>query len=210
MLSVVCNGQETNAPFTGDAVINGTNGPVKVQFMTFAAHQSLGGAPYTFYVILRNPETGFTWWIGLGSSSSQSDQPDEVASWKMNWRNNFWIVPQFGILRISSDVLKYKMKSESLEEARQELLDGSASGQENDLWPLEKHMEAISLYNLLGTNFVSDPRLPMFSPPPKVRQVGFDDGVLTIELESSIRTNLTATIELDSNLKVPKATSSEK
>lgn len=212
-VTILCSGQGvTPWPSKGEAIVNGngTGSHMTAEFMADMTQTATNNCIFT--LILRDPQSGYVWWFAEQGVQKDSYAPGFTALWQNRWRDRFWIVPTVGIVQLEDYHLQiYDMKAASLEDGQRQLLAGLIDGKENGVWPPEKHLTKMNLSEVLGEEFFRVPGSARPVDPPEVRTLGFTNGVWSITLISSIlKTNAVADVELDSNMKLIKASRSDK
>lgn len=211
--AVAANGEDsaTNGAAKGETIINlnGTGMSSKAQFVSGMVETI---ANNVYFIMLREPQTGYTWWQEEYRPKNDFSSSLEVRD-SNEFGKSFWVVSEIGIVRLMGQrrLELTAIKTTSIADAERQLIAGIKTGKSNTVWPLNQHQKEIilPLMQPLGRDFYYIPMVAMPPPPPKVLALGFTNGTWSINLESSVaKTNRVAVVELDSDFKVLKATRS--
>ncbi len=190
---------------------NGLGLPEKAQLVTGVVE--LPSSNHIFFILLREAQTGYTWWQGEYRPNSDFSSPLVVQDYIDEFESSFWVVPDIGIAQLMDRLELTDMKTASIEDARRQLIAGFTTGATNNVWPHEQHQKEINLWPVhqsLGEDFFRGPMVGLPVSSPKVLSLGFTNGTWSIKLESAMKTtNRIAVVEMDSNFKVLKAIRSD-
>jgi hypothetical protein len=205
----------TNWPVKGETVLyrNDTSlqlkGEVMMDVVTVATNS------YKFIIIVREPETGYVRLSVQNSPTKNSFGPNFALLWTNTWQQGLWVVPGRGILEMRDTQFRiHGMKAASLEDARALLVAGITAGKTNELWPINDHGKDLELplRRALGDDYILDPE----DSGPRdgiyhLLSVAYTNSDWSIRLSSAMaKTNAVATVELDSEFNILKATRSDK
>ncbi|MGD1085623.1 MAG: hypothetical protein ABSA47_12865 [Verrucomicrobiota bacterium] len=210
------SGSQTNAnqPVEGEVFIkgNGSRIPFKAQFVEDGIQ--IGTNSVRVVYVLREARTGYVWWdSGMVLPSSTFYVSHFTALMQEGWRQDVGVVDGLGIVSLSERSLAiYNMQTSSLQEVKKQVSSGIETGQTNSVWPLDQHCKVVKLplRETSGDDYAEDP----YSSAPTGNYIALvslmcTNSILSIKIKSNYApTNAFAVVDLDSDVKIIKATRS--